>query len=374
MRSDFTNKKRTYRDYEQFSELIDDHVFNNRNREYINSNEKIYLLYLYHFYYDVYDKIISFINYDRIPFLEVLQSKKSTQEDRNENFMCELQDEYQLNNLLYPFINNKDRVSPSLFAGYHDLYIVGNGKNFHDIKLALEYSKGLSAESFKKVTELDLQSQTLFRSRVFRLMVIHQEDKNLLIEYLNSIVNLLFDKNQYNEDTGFNNLIAATLYDLKTFLITTPEFKKWYKDIASTIGLNKLFFLKVKFDRENNVLTYEEYESIVQSKEIIYNDEPFYGTLHLLKDYEEERFSELIRNIIDSDDEEFYRKARSCLLTVIIRNAKEEIQMVHETVINSPKLKVEFLARIKEIEHTQLREELLSYYNNAMDYSEFSLI
>ncbi|GAA3727140.1 hypothetical protein GCM10022378_15420 [Salinicoccus jeotgali] len=60
LRSDFTNKKRTYRDYEQFSELIDDHVSNNSNIEYINSNEKIYLLYLYHFYYDVYNKIISF--------------------------------------------------------------------------------------------------------------------------------------------------------------------------------------------------------------------------------------------------------------------------------------------------------------------------
>lgn len=374
LRSDFTNKKRTYRDYEQFSELIDDHVSNNRNIEYINPNEKIYLLYLYHFYYDVYNKIISFINYDRNPFLEILQSKKSTQEERNKNYMCELQDEYQLNSLLYPFINNKNVVSPSLFDGYHDLYIVGNGKNFHNIKLALEHSKDLSAESFKEVTELDFQSQNLFRSRVFRLMVIHQEDKELLIEYLNSIVNLLFYNNQYNEDTDFNNLIVATLYDLKTFLITTPEFKEWYKEIASTIGLNKLFFLKVKFDRENNVLTDEEYESIVQSKEIIYNDEPFYGTLHLLKDYNEKRFSELIRDIIDSDDEKFYEETKLRLLTTITRNGKEKIPMVHETIISSPKLKGEFLSRIKIIEHTQLREELLLYYNNAMDYSEFALI
>ncbi|GAA3714891.1 hypothetical protein GCM10022378_01890 [Salinicoccus jeotgali] len=221
---------------------------------------------------------------------------------------------------------------------------------------------------------MDFQSQTLFRSRVFRLMSRHQEDKKLLIDYLNSIVNLLFDKNQYNEDTIFNNLIAATLYDLKTFLIKTPEFKEWYKDIASNIDLNKLFFLKVKFDRENSVLTDKEYESIVQSKEIIYNDEPFYGTLHLLKNYNEKRFSELIRDIIGSDDEKFYGKTKSSLLTVIIRNGKEEIPMVHETIINSPKLKIEFLARIKEIEHTQSRKDLLSYYNNAMDYSEFSLI
>lgn len=369
LRSDFINKKRTYRDYEQFSELIDDHVSNNKNIKYINPNEKIYLLYLYHFYYEVYNKILSFINYDRISFLEILQPKQATQKEKNKDFMLELQNEYQLNNLLYPFIHNKDVDLPSLFNGYHDLYIVGNGKNFHNIKMVLEHSKFLSAESFKEVTELDFQSQTLFRSRVFRLMVRHQKDRKLLIEYLNSIVNLLFDKNQYNEDTNFNSLIVATLYDLKTFLITTLEFKEWYKGIASTVDLNKLFFLKVRFDRENNVLTDEEYESIVQSKDIIYNDEPFYGTLHLLKNYDEEKFSKLIKNIIDSDDEEFYRQAISRLLTVIISNGKEEIPMVHETIINSPKLKTEFLKRIKKIEHTQLREELLLYYNNAISYA-----
>lgn len=375
LRSDFTNKKRTYRDYEQFSALIDDHVSNNKNIEHINSEEKVYLLYLYHFYYDVYNKIISFINYDRNLWMEILQDKKSTPEDRNKKFMWELQDEYQLDSILYPFtVENKEKGLPSLFMGYHDLYIVGNGKNFHDIKLALEHSKVLSAESFKEVTELDSQSQTLFRSRVFRLIVIHQNDKNFLIEYLNSIVNLLFDKNQYDKDTILNNLIVATLYDLKTFVITTPEFKNWYKDKASAIDLNKLFFLKVRFDRESNVLTDKEYESIIQSKDIIFNDEAFYGTLNLLKTYDEERFSELIRNIIDSDDEAFYRKAKSHLLTVIIRNGKEEIPMIHETIINSSKVEVEFLERIKEIGDTQSKEEILSYYNNAIDYSEFSLI
>ena len=374
LRSDFTNKKRTYRDYEQFSDLIDDHVSNNSNIEYINSNEKIYLLYLYHFYYDVYNKIISFINYDRIPLLEVLQPNRPSQEESKENFMRELQDEYQLYDLLYPFINNKDVDSPSLFDGYHDLYIVGNGKNFHDIELALEYSRILSAESFKKVTELDLQSQTLFRSRVFRLMVEHQNDKDHLIKYLQSIVNILFDNNQYNENTSFNDLIIATLYNLKTFLITTSEFKVWYQDIISDIDLNKLFFLKVRFDRENNVLTGKEYESIVQLKEIISNDEPFYGTLYLLKTYDEKRFSELIREIIGSDDEKFYGITKSHLLNVIISNGKEKIPMVHETIINSPKLKVEFLERIKEVEHTQSREELLSHYNNAREYASFSVI
>src|SRR5699024_1103889 len=162
----------------------------------------------------------------------------------------------------------------------------------------------------------------------------------------------------YNEDTSFNSLIVATLYDLKTFLITTPEFKEWYKKIASTIDLNKLFFLKVRVDRETNVLTDEEYESIVQSKDTIFNDEPFYGTLHLLKKYYEKRINELIRDIIGSDDKKFYGKTKSSLLSVIIRNGEEEIQMVHETIITSSKLKAEFLTRIKKIEHTQLREEL----------------
>lgn len=362
-------KKRTYRDYEQFSELIDDHI---SNIEHINSNEKIYLLYLYHFYYEVYNKVISFIDRDRISFLEVLKSYKSTEDEKNENFMDELQKKYQLDNLLYPFINNKDVNSPSLFGGDHDLYIIGNGKSFHNIKLVLEHSKGLFAESFKEVTELDSQSQALFRNKVFRLIVMHQDDKKLLIGYLDDIVNLLFDNNQYNEDTDFNNLIAATLYDLKKFLITTSEFKEWYKHKADTIGLNKLFFLKVKFDRENNVLTDEEYESIVQSKEIICNDEPFYGTLHLLKDYNKKRFSELIRDIIDSDDGKFYEETKLRLLTTITRNGKEKIPMVHETIISSPKLKGEFLSRIKIIEHTQLRGELLSYYDNALDYSGLS--
>lgn len=371
LRSDFINKKRTYRDYEQFSELIDDHI---SNIEHINSNEKIYLLYLYHFYYEVYNKVILFIDRDRISFLEVLKSYKSTEDEKNENFMDKLQKKYQLDDLLYPFINNKDVNSPSLFGGDHDLYIIGNGKNFHNIKLVLENSKGLSAESFKEVTELDSQSQALFRKKVFRLIVMHQDDKKLLIGYLDDIVNLLFDNNQYDEDTIFNNLIAATLYDLKKFLITTEEFKEWYKHKADTIGLNKLFFLKVRLDRENNVLTDEEYESIIQSKEIIYNDEPFYGTLHLLKDYNEKRFSELIRDIIGNDDERFYEETKLRLLTPIIRNSREKIPVVHETIINSPTLKVEFLSRIKKIGDTQIKEELLSYYDNAIEYSRFSLI
>ncbi|OZT78414.1 hypothetical protein CFN03_03805 [Salinicoccus roseus] len=371
LKSDFINEKRTYRDYEQFSELIDDHI---SNIKYINSNEKIYLLYLYHFYYEVYSKVILFIDRYRISFLEVLKSYKSTEDEKNENFMEELQKDYQLNGLLHPFINKKDVNAPSLFDGNHDLYIVGNGKNFHNIKLVLEQSKVLSAESFKEVTELDSQSQALFRTKVSKLIVMRQDDKKLLIGYLDDIVNLLFDNNQYNEDTDFNNLIAATLYDLKKFLITTSEFKEWYKHKADTIGLNKLFFLKVKFDRENNVLTDEEYESIVQPKDIIFNDEPFYGTLHLLKNYDEKRFNELIRDIIGSDDEKFYGKTKSRLLSVVIRNGEEEIQMVHETIITSSKLKAEFLTRIKKIEPTQLREELLLYYNNAIDYSEFSLI
>lgn len=366
LRNDFINNKRTYRDYEQFSELIDDHI---SNIEHINSNEKIYLLYLYHFYYDVYNKIISFINYDRIPFLEVLQPKKSTQEEKDKEFINELQNEYQLNSLLYPFIKNKDVDSPSLYNGYHDLYIVGNGKNFHNIKLALEHSEVLSAASFKEVTELDSQSQYLFRSKVFRLIVINQDDKKLLIDYLNSIVSLLFENNPYNKDSSFNSLITATLYDLKTFLITTSEFKKWYKEKIYNLDLNKIFLLKVRFDRKDEVLTYEEYQTIVQSKDIISNDEKFYGTLHLLKTYDENRFSELIRIIIGSNDEIFYKITTSRLLTVIIRNSTEEIPMVHETIINSPKLKFEFLARIKEIGHIQSRTELLSYYNNAVNYA-----
>lgn len=371
LKSDFINKKRTYRDYEQFSELIDDHISNIRH---INSNEKIYLLYLYHFYYEVYNKVILFIDRERISFMEILQSYKSPEENKDENFIEQLQKDYQLNGLLHPFINKKDVNAPSLFDGNHDLYIVGNGKNFHNIKLVLELSRDLSAESFKKVTELDSQSQALFRTKVFRLIVMHQDNKKLLINYLDDIVNLLFDNNQYDEDTIFNNLIAATFYDLKKFLITTEEFKEWYKNKADTIGLNKLFFLKVRFDRENNVLTDEEYESIVQSKEIIYNDEPFYGTLHLLKTYDEKRFSELISKIISSDDKKFYGVTKSRLLTTIIRNGKEEIPMVHETIINSPKLKFEFLARIKEIKQRKSREDLLSYYNNAINYPQTSLL
>lgn len=48
------NKKRSYRDVEQFSDLIDTHISNNEHIKYINLEEKVYILYLYHFYYEVY--------------------------------------------------------------------------------------------------------------------------------------------------------------------------------------------------------------------------------------------------------------------------------------------------------------------------------
>lgn len=153
-------------------------------------------------------------------------------------------DKYNLNNLLYPVLNNPNNTPPSLFSGYHELYIISSGKDFNNTILAYQYSEELVDDNLIKAKQLYLRSHIIFESRIFRLIEEHKNNTTLLIGYLDSIVKLRFEDCNYNVESNFKNLPSLIIYELKRFLNESSVFKNWYQNIInlSNTDLDTLFY------------------------------------------------------------------------------------------------------------------------------------
>lgn len=371
IKSDFINKKRTYRDVKQFSEVIDIHIANNEDLKYINPEEKVYILYLYHFYYEVYNAVISHYNSHRSVSIKMIESNFTSREKSTKLLLIQMIDKYKLGNFLFPISNNPYNYPPSVFSGYHELYIIGNGHNFSNIRLAFQYSEELVAENLIKAKLLDSCSLIIFKSKLFKLIEEEQNKTIQLINYLNSIVKLIFENRHYNKESNFASLDSLIINKIKRFLNDSVEFKKWYQTIltSSNIDLEKLFYLKVRLDPNDELLTTEQYANMVMSTVVDNQNESFYGTLNLLKRYDEARYKNIIYEILDYNDTELYRKTKSQLLSVHIRGIDEKVLMLQNTIITTPDVKKAFSNRINQIDEEQLRLELLKYFNDAELYS-----